>query len=191
MLTYFRLALATLRRVTHTRGDLLLENLALRQQLAMYERQPTIRDGDRAFWSLLAGRWAGWRHAVLVVRPETIVAWHRRGWRSYWRWKSKARQRGRPRIPVEARELIGCLSRENRCWGARRIQGELRALGYQVSAETVRRYRLQALRRRGASIFHPRVRRPSARPSGRPVHARARPLSPATIQLGAARVRLR
>ncbi len=147
MLTYFRLALATLRRVTRTRGDLLLENLALRQQLAMYERQPTIRDGDRAFWRLLAGRWAGWRHAVVVVRPETIVAWHRRGWRSYWRWKSKARHRGRPRIPVEARELIGRLSRENRCWGARRIQGELRALGYEVSAETVRRYRLQALRR--------------------------------------------
>ena len=147
MLIYLQLVLWTLRRAALARGDLLLENLALRQQLAMYERHPTIRDGDRAFWSLLAGRWPNWRRAVVVVSPETVVRWHRAGWRRYWRWKSRGRRAGRPRIPEEARELIAQMSQENRCWGARRIQGELRALGYEVSAETVRRYRLQALRR--------------------------------------------
>ena len=147
MLIYVQLVLWTLRRAARARGDLLLENLALRQQLAMFERRPTIRDRDRAFWSLLAGRWASWHHAVLFVSPETVVRWHRAGWRRYWRWKSRGGQTGRPRIPAEARELIAQMSQENRCWGARRIQGELRALGYDVSAETVRRYRLQALRR--------------------------------------------
>ena len=142
MLIYLQLVLWTLRRAALARGDLLLENLALRQQLAMYERHPTIRDGDRAFWSLLAGRWPNWRRAVVVVSPETVVRWHRAGWRRYWRWKSRGRRAGRPRIPEEARELIAQMSQENRCWGARRIQGELRALGYEVSAETVRRYRL-------------------------------------------------
>ena len=147
MLIYLRLVLWTLRRAARARGDLLLENLALRQQLAMFERHPTIRDGDRAFWSLLAGRWPSWRGAVVVVSPETIVRWHRAGWRRYWRWRSRGRRAGRPRIPEEARELIAQMSQENRCWGARRIQAELRALGYEVSAETVRRYRLQARRR--------------------------------------------
>ena len=147
MLIYVQLVLRTLRRAARGRGDLLLENLALRQQLAMFERHPTIRDGDRAFWSLLAGRWPSWRGAVVVVSPETVVRWHRAGWRRHWRWKSRSERAGRPRIPEGARDLIAQMSQQNRCWGARRIQGELRALGYDVSAETVRRYRLQALRR--------------------------------------------
>ena len=147
MLIYMRLVLWTLRRAACARGDLLLENLALRQQLAMCERRPAIRDGDRAFWSILVGRWPSWRGAVVVVSPDTVVRWHRAGWRRYWRWKSGGGQSGRPRIAAEARALIAQMSRENRCWGARRIQGELRALGHEVSAETVRRYRLQALLR--------------------------------------------
>ena len=98
MLIYLQLVLWTLRRAALARGDLLLENLALRQQLAMFERHPTIRDGDRAFWSLLAGRWPSWRGAVVVVSPETIVRWHRAGWRRYWRWRSRGRRAGRPRI---------------------------------------------------------------------------------------------
>ena len=65
MIVYVRLVLETLRRAGRTRGDLLLENLALRQQLAMYKRHPTIRDGDRAFWRVLAGRWPSWRGAVV------------------------------------------------------------------------------------------------------------------------------
>jgi hypothetical protein len=133
MLTYLRLALATLRRVARARGDLLLENLALRQQLAMCERRPAIRDGDRAFWSLLAGRWAGWHQAVLVVRPETVVGWHRTGWRRYWRWKSRNGRTGRPRIPAEARELIARARRatrsSTRSIGCVRNEGPHRAVG--------------------------------------------------------------
>lgn len=124
MLIYVQLVLRTLRGAARGRGDLLLEHLALRQQLAMYERRPTIRDGDRVFWSLLAGRWPSWREAVVVVSPETVLRWHRAGWRRYWRWRSRSERAGRPRIPEEARALIAQMSQENRCWGARRIQGE-------------------------------------------------------------------
>lgn len=131
------------------RSDLALQNAALRQQLAMYEhrRRPHVRDADRLFWVILARLWPRWREALVAVRPETVVRWHRAGWRRYWTWKSRPRRRGRPRIDPEARELIVRLARENRSWGAVRIQGELRALGHEVSAESVRRYRLQALRR--------------------------------------------
>ena len=130
------------------RRDLVLENAALRQQLAMYERrQPQIRDADRWFLSALIRLFPGWRSAVVVVRPETVIRWHRAGWRCYWRWKSRSRRSGRPRVNAETRELIMRLTRENPSWGAVRIQGELRALGRDVSAETVRRYRLRARRR--------------------------------------------
>lgn len=130
------------------RRDLVLENAALRQQLAMYERRrPQIRDADRWFLAALIHLWPGWRNAVVVVRPETVVRWHRAGWRRYWSWKSRSRRSGRPRISVEARELITRLARENPSWGAVRIQGELRTLGFDISAETVRRYRLRARRR--------------------------------------------
>ena len=130
------------------RRDLVLENAALRQQLAMYERRRLdIQDSDRMFWVWLVRIWPGWRGVVIAVGPETVVRWHRAGWRRYWTWKSKSRRRGRPRIDPEARALIMRLARENRRWGAVRIQGELRALGHEVSSETVRRYRLRARRR--------------------------------------------
>ena len=127
------------------RSDLVLENAVLRQQLAMYEhrRRPQIRDADRLFWVVLARLWPRWREALVAVRPETVVRWHRAGWRRYWAWKSRTRRRGRPRIDPEARELIVRLARENRTWGAVRIQSGLRALGHEVSAESVRRYRLR------------------------------------------------
>ena len=130
-----------------SRRDLLLENLALRHQLAMCERRPRVRNPDRLLWAQVLRRWPGWRDALLVLEPATVVRWHRAGWRRYWTWKSRGRRPGRRRIPAEARELILRLARENPRWGAMRIRGELRALGYDLSAETVRRYRLRALRR--------------------------------------------
>ena len=130
------------------RRDLVIENAALRQQLAMYERRrPQIRDSDRMFWIWLVRLWPGWRDVLIAVGPETVVRWHRAGWRRYWTWKSRSRRPGRPRIDPEARVLIMRLARENPRWGAVRIQGELRALGHHVSRESVRRYRLLALRR--------------------------------------------
>ena len=145
---YFRLLVATLRRVLRSRGDLLLENLALRQQLAIYQRRahrPQLTDRDRRFWSALARSWFGWRSSLVFVEPDTVVRWHRTAWRRYWRWKSRRRGPGRPRISSELRELIKRMARENPRWGAVRIVGELRALGFEVSGRTVRRYRHQAL----------------------------------------------
>ncbi|MDA1061728.1 MAG: integrase core domain-containing protein [Chloroflexi bacterium] len=148
MLRYLRPWLGWLLAWLRIRTDHAFEVAALKQQLAMYEgRRPDIRDSDRLFWVLLVLLFPRWRDSLVVVRPETVVRWHRAGWRRYWTWKSRPHRRGRPRIDPEARELILRLARENRTWGSVRIQGELRALGHDVSAETVRRYRLQALRR--------------------------------------------
>jgi putative transposase len=146
MVALLRLLPGTLRRSLRSRSELMLENLALRQQLSMCERPPRAASSDRLFWSLMARFWPRWRSALLVVRPETVVRWHRAGFRRYWRWRSR-RSGGRPPIPLEARELIAQIARENPRWGAVRIQAELRVLGYEVSAETVRRYRLRALLR--------------------------------------------
>ena len=148
MAAYLRPWIAALRAWLRVRSDYAFEVAALRQQLAMYERRrPDVRDSDLLFWVLLVRLFPGWRDALVAVRPETVVRWHRTSWRRYLTWKSRPRRRGRPRIDPEARELIMRFARENRTWGAVRIQGELRALGHDVSAETVRRYRLQALRR--------------------------------------------
>ena len=81
-----------------------------------------------------------------MVEPDAVVRWHRSAWRAYWRWKSRRRS-GRPRIPAELRQLIVRIATEHPRWGAVRIVGELRALGFEVSARTVSRYRRQALRR--------------------------------------------
>ena len=148
MVAYVRPWIAALRAWLRVRSDHALEIAALRQRLAMYERRrPDVRDSDRLFWVLLVRPLPAWRDTLVAVRPETVVRWHRAGWRRYWTWKSRSPRRGRPRIGPEARELIIRLARENRTWGAVRIQGELRALGHDVSAESVRRYRLLALRR--------------------------------------------
>jgi transposase InsO family protein len=147
---YVALLLATLRRALRARRDLLVENLALRQQLVVYTRQarrPQLRNADRRFWSLLARSWAEWRSTLILVQPDAVVRWHRTAWRRYWTWKSRSRGRGRPRIDAELRKLILRIARENPRWGAVRIVGELRGLGFEVSARTVRRYRQQALRR--------------------------------------------
>ncbi len=150
MLLYLRLLTDTLRRDAPRRRDLLWENLALRQQLAVYQRQthrPPLRQRDRLFWSLLVRRWAGSRGALVFVQPETIIRWHRAGWRRYWTWRSRGRRPGRPRISLEIQALIQQVAQENPRWGAPRLVGELQALGFDVSVRTVRRYRHTARRR--------------------------------------------
>ena len=150
MRTYLQLLAIAVCGALRSRCDLVLENVALRQQLAVYLRQlrrPKLRDGDRRFWSLLARTWSGWRAALVLVESDTVVRRHRIAWRRYWTWRSRGRSPGRPRIGIELRDLIGRIATENPRWGALRVQGELLALGYDVSAETVRRYRLQVLRR--------------------------------------------
>ncbi len=146
----FRLFLTAIRLLPRERGDLVLENLALRHQLAVYarsRRRPPLRDTDRRFWSTLARSWAGWRDTLAVVQPDTVVRWHRTAWRRYWTWRSRRRGPGRSRISAEVQALIRRMAQENPRWGAIRIVGELRALGIDVGASTVRSYRRQALRR--------------------------------------------
>lgn len=147
---WFRLWLSVTRLLPRDRRDLVIENLALRHQLAVYrrsQRRPDLATRDRQFWSTLARGWSEWRGAISLVQPDTVVRWHRTAWRRHWTWKSRHRRPGRPRVTREARELICRMTRENRMWGAIRIVGELRELGIEVSASTVRVYRRQALRR--------------------------------------------
>jgi len=119
------------------------ENLALRQQLAIFHRsikRPRLRLRDRVFWVWLSRLWVNWRSCLVIVQPETVIAWHRKGFKLYWRWRSRRRKVGRPRIEQEIRNLIRRMCRENPTWGAPRIQSELCLLGYTVAESTVSEY---------------------------------------------------
>src|SRR5215472_3228735 len=99
-----------------------VEVLALRQQVAVLKRRrlrPPLRPLDRLFWTFLRATWSSWRDALVIVKPETVVGWHRAGFRLYGRWKSR-RRGGRPRIGAEIRVLIRRLAKENSDWGRRR-----------------------------------------------------------------------
>lgn len=127
-----------------SRSRLVAENICLRQQLVVLRRRrprPKLCDADRRFW-VLACRWfAAWRGALLVVKPGTVLRWHHRGWRSYWRWRSRPRGKtGRRPIAPELRALIRRLAAENRLWDQRRIQTELARLGFEVSTRSVAKY---------------------------------------------------
>lgn len=121
---------------------LLVENLALRQQLSVLRRgrpRSKLRRYDRIFWARLSQQWARWRTACLLVKPATVIAWHRAGFRLYWEWKSK-KGAGRRRIPVGTMAMIRRMATENPTWGAPRVHGELLKLGVPVSERTVQRY---------------------------------------------------
>ena len=124
------------------RVALQLEVLALRPQLAVYQRtgrRPRISPADRLLWSYLARVWAGWREHLFFVKPDTIIAWQRERFRDHWRRLSQAGQPGRPPIAKEIRELIRRMSRANPTWGSPRIVGELAKLGIDVAKSTVAR----------------------------------------------------
>src|SRR3989454_11200796 len=120
-----------------------VENVVLRHQLAVLQRsvgRPRLRRRDRLFWVALSQLWAGWRASLLIVQPATVLAWHRQGFQLYWRWKSRCCSAGRPPLDLELRTLIRRMARENPTRGRRRIQGELRVLGYEVAGLTVAEY---------------------------------------------------
>ena len=126
-----------------SRKGLLLENLALRQQLAVTMRSTKrvrLRKRDRLFWVLLKSCWNDWRSCLAIVQPETVCRWHRLGFRLFWRWKSTWGKRGRPQVSKELRALIRRMSRENPTWGAPRIRAELVLLGYDLAESTVAKY---------------------------------------------------
>ena len=138
-----KLVFLVMRSLFVVRAALAAENLALRQQLAVLQRaarRPRLRRRDRVFWVWLSRIWRNWRSVVVIVRPETVVRWHRQGFRLYWRWKSRVREIGRPRVEREIRDLVRRMCRENKTWGVPRIQSELRLLGHDVAESTVAKY---------------------------------------------------
>ena len=135
--------LLTLRTSARSRAALQLEVLALRHQLQVLQRTrpPRVRLGktDRWLWVLLSRIWTEWRTALVIVKPETVIAWHRRGFRLWWAWKSR-RRIGRPTVPADVRTLIRTMAEANPRWGAPRIHGELLKLGIDVCQATVAKY---------------------------------------------------
>jgi hypothetical protein len=116
-------ALPLLRGELRTRTALLLEEIALRHQIAVLERsgtrRPCFRRWDRLFWILFSRWWPQWRDSLIIVQPETVLRWRRDGWSSLWRYRSRRRLRGgRPRVSSEVRHLIAQMARENFLWGA-------------------------------------------------------------------------
>src|SRR5229473_3821907 len=127
-----------------TSAQLRLENLALRQQLAVLRRSApkrlSLTPADRIFWVWLRRVWSDWKSALMIVKAETVVAWHRKGFRLFWTWKIGRGKPGRPSLPQEVRDLIRMMSRNNPRWGAPRIHGELLKLGIEITEPTVAKY---------------------------------------------------
>ena len=124
----FRLALSALHWLTvamvttfKSRTALQMENLALRHQLAVLRRsvkRPKVTSADRLFWAWLCDAWSDWRSSLFIVKPETVIGWHRKGFRLFWTWKVRRGQPGRPPVSKEIRQLIRNMSRDNPLWGA-------------------------------------------------------------------------
>jgi putative transposase len=149
-----------LRATLVMRGSLVLENLALRQQLATYARlqkRPRLKPQERAFWVAVSRVWSEWRSPLVLVKPATVIAWHRRGFQRYWRWRS--RKPGRPRIPDEHIALIRRISQDHAEWGEDRIAEELAIkLGVKHSTSTIRRYMVKRRGLRGGQTWRTFVR---------------------------------
>ena len=133
-----------LRGCLQTRAALHAENLALRHQLLVLQRvhqnrRLRLRSCDRLIWVWLSRVWSNWRSALRIVKPETVIAWHRQSFRLYWKWKSRVRH-GRPSVPTEIQNLIQKMSSANPRWGAPRIHGELQKLGIHLAQATVAKY---------------------------------------------------
>jgi hypothetical protein len=136
-----QVVLAELFSSMKTQRALVLENLALRHQVVMLKRsvkraRPSRM--DRLFWLTFARSVGNWRENLIALHPDTVVRWHREGFRRYWAWKS--RRAGRPVVDPELRFLIRRMQSENVTWGAPRIHGELLKLGYDICEATVSKY---------------------------------------------------
>ncbi len=134
---------STLCVTLRSRSELVLEILALRQQLAILKERrprPRLSSTDRLFWTLLSRFWNHWRRALLLVQPETVVRWHKAGFRLFWRWKSRPKSGGRSTVDSEIKNLIRRMACENPTWGAPRIHGELLMLGFDVANSTFSKY---------------------------------------------------
>ena len=144
MLSSLLALLIALRSILGSRLDLQFEILALRHQIAVLQRaakrRPRLTTTDRLLWVSLSRIWRRWRSTLVLVKPETVVAWHRKGFRLFWTWKVRHGQPGRPAITREIRDLIRTMCRENPTWGAPRIHGELLKLGIDIGESSVTKY---------------------------------------------------
>ena len=125
------------------------EIIALRHQVTVLQRSRTpkrlaLKPGDRCLWVWLSRLWSGWRSALIIVKPETVIGWHRQGFRWYWTWKVRHGKSGRPQVPKETRNLIRTMSRDNSLWGAPRIQSELMKLDIKLSEASVTKYMVRS-----------------------------------------------
>ena len=139
------LALTFARSLFKSQHQLMLENLALRQQVTMLRqsvKRPRATVADRMFWILISRYVDDWKKLLYALHPGTVVRWHRQGFRQYWRWKSRGPKPGRPAIDAALRKLIREIQATNIGWGAPRIHGELLKLGIEVSQATVSKYML-------------------------------------------------
>lgn len=144
MKKWLSIFIGTLLSAFKTRRQLALENLVLRQQLAVYKqsrRRPQLSDADRAFWKAISSIWTSWRQTLVVVQPATVIRRHRKAFR--WSWTRRCAKHGRPTIEPRIKSLIQRISRMNPLWGAPRIHGELLKLGIEVSESTVSRYMIR------------------------------------------------
>jgi putative transposase len=135
--------LASVRSIFQSRAALDLENLALRHQIAVLQitvKRLKLTSADRLLWICLSRLWHDWRSALAIVKPETVLAWHRAGFRLFWTWRVRRGQPGRPLISREVRDLIRKMCRENPGWGAPRIHGELLKLGIDIGQSSVGKY---------------------------------------------------
>jgi putative transposase len=132
---------------------LALENLPLHQQLAILKRpkkRPQIRTKDRLFWIMPCRFWSNWQQPLIIVKPETVIRWHRKGIKLFWKFKSRRKSPGRPPISPEIRDLILKMANANPLWGAPRSHGELLKLRIEIFERTV------------SSLMHCRVPKPSS-----------------------------
>src|ERR1700741_3051651 len=150
MLRFVRLFFGTIVRLFRSHRSLLLENLALRQQLSVLKRRrprPSLSSFDRVLWVVARRVGSAWKQSLLMVPPETVVRWHRAGFLLYWRLVSRiTKQPGRRPTRKEVRDLIFRMVAENPTWGAPRIHGELLMLGFDVSERTISRWMKRAPR---------------------------------------------
>ena len=141
---WLALFLAGASSVLKARAALQLENVALRHQISVLQRaakkRPQLHAADRLLWVWLSRVWAAWLSSLVIVKPETVVAWHRNAFRLFWTWKIRRGKPGRPAVPREVRDLIRRISRENPGWGAPRIHGELLKLGINIGETSVSKY---------------------------------------------------
>jgi hypothetical protein len=132
-----------------SRAALQIEILALRHQLNVLQRsvkRPRLSTVDRWLWVRLSRNWSGWRAALKLLKPATVIGWHYQGFRLFWTWKCRHGRPGRPAVSLEVRQLIRRMSRENSLWGAPKIHGELLKLGFDISETSVSKY---LVRRKG------------------------------------------